>query len=265
MNATTIRRFVLLVFVLVMSTGEVRADSLLVFSASSLTDAMSEAADTFSEATGTEVVLSFAASSVLAKQIEHGAPAGVYVSANPDWMAYLEDRELVVADGDHTIAQNRLVVIAPADSDAAIDVDDPASLVRALGARGRLAIGDPTHVPAGQYARQALEHLGVWTELSERLAPAANVRGAVALVERGEAPLGIVYRTDAAVTDRVRVIAELPSESHDRIKYPAARIVLGDNTAAQAFVDFLLSEEGRDIFVAHGFIPGFDEACGCTR
>lgn len=265
MNTTSIRRFVFAVFVLVMSSSEVSADSLLVFSASSLTDAMSDAADTFSEATGTEVVLSFAASSVLAKQIEHGAPAAVYISANPAWMAYLEDRDLVVADGDHMIAQNRLVVIAPADSDAVIDVDDPNGLVSALGGHGRLAIGDPTHVPAGQYARQALEHLGVWQDLHDRLAPAANVRGAVALVERGEAPLGIVYRTDAAVTDRVRVVAELPSESHDRIVYPAARIVLGDSLAAQDFVDFLLSDEGRDILIAHGFIPAFDEACGCTR
>ncbi len=230
-----------------------------------MTDAISEAAITFTESTGIEVVLSFAASSVLAKQIEHGAPAGVYVSANPDWMDYLQEQDLIVGDSRHDIAQNRLAVIAPSDSGMTIEIDDPQTIIDALGDNGRLAVGDPSHVPSGRYARQALETLGIWEVLESRLAPSANVRGALALVERGEAPLGIVYRTDTAVTDRVRIVELLPTDSHEQIIYPAARVKAGDSAAAAAFLDFLLSDQGRDILIAHEFMPAFTEPCGCTR
>jgi molybdate transport system substrate-binding protein len=238
-----------------LSATAARAESLVVFAAASMTDAVGEAAAAFETTTGTEVVLSFAASSVLAKQIEHGAPAGVYISANPAWMDYLEERGLIVAGSRHDIARNRLAVIAPAGSGAAVDPARPASLVEALGADGRLAVGDPSHVPAGQYARQALESLGLWDMLDPRLARAANVRGAVALVERGEAPLGIVYRTDADVTDRVEIVALLPDDGHEPIRYPAARVKAGDGPAAEAFLAFLDSEEGRAILASYGFLP----------
>ena len=252
----SIRRFVWTVFVLVLSLSPARAESLVVFAASSMTEAVGEAVSVYELETGADIVLSFTSSSVLAKQIEHGAPVGIYISANPDWMDYLQDLDLIVADSRHNLAQNRLAVIAPADGKAAVDLDDPQTLVAALGPDGRLAVGDPRHVPAGQYARQALESLGLWESLETRLAPAANVRGAVALVERGETPLGIVYRTDAEVTDRVKIVALFPNQSHDRIVYPVARVKAGDGPLAAAFLDFLLSDRGQDILVAHGFMPG---------
>ena len=255
MSRWSIRRFAWAALVLVLCAGEARAESLVVFAAASMTDAMTEAADVFGQATGTEIILSFAASSVLAKQIEHGAPAGIYISANPGWMDYLEERGLTVAASRRDIAANRLVLIAPAGNGTLIDPQVPQSLVAALGPNGRLAVADPAHVPAGQYARQSLRSLGIWAQIEPRLAPAANVRGAVALVERGETPLGIVYATDADVTGRVEIAALLPDESHDPILYPAARVIAGDSAAAEAFLAFLVSDDGREILQSHGFLP----------
>jgi len=265
MLSKPIRRVVGALFVLVLSFSSACAESLVVFAASSMTDAITDMVDAFEQDSGETVVLSFASSSVLAKQIEHGAPAGVFISANPAWMDYVQDLGLIVTDSRHDIAQNRLALIAPTDSTVAVDLAQPESFLGALGPNGRLAVGDPSHVPAGQYAREALQALGLWHDLETRLAPAANVRGAVALVERNEAPLGIVYRTDAEVTDRIKVLALFPAWTHERIVYPAARVVSGDDPLAEAFLDFILSDAGQDILIAHGFLPGFDESCGCFR
>lgn len=216
---------------------------------------MQDLAESFEAETGTEVVLSLAASSVLAKQIEHGAPAGIFVAANPDWMDYLDAQDLIVSKSRRDIAANRLALIEPEESDAAVDLDNPDSLVAALGPDGRLAVGDPAHVPAGDYARQALEALGLWAMLEPRLARAANVRGALALVERGESPLGIAYATDTAVSDRVKIVAIFPPSSHAPILYPAARVGAGDGPAAQAFLAFIQSPAGLAVLAEHGFLP----------
>ncbi len=252
------RRFVLVLVVLVLFisvNGAARSESLLVFAAASMSDAMQDLADSFEAQTGTQVVLSLAASSVLAKQIEHGAPAGIYISANPDWMDYLAAQDLIVAESRRDIAANRLALIEPEGSDVAVDLDTPNTLVAALGPDGRLAVGDPTHVPAGVYARQALETLGLWTTLESRLARAANVRGALALVERGESPLGIAYATDTEASDRVKIVAIFPDSSHAPILYPGARVAAGDGPAAEAFLAFIESPAGLAVLAEHGFLP----------
>ncbi|MEM7124469.1 MAG: molybdate ABC transporter substrate-binding protein [Pseudomonadota bacterium] len=235
--------------------GTARAESLLVFAAASMSDAMQDLAESFEAETGTEVVLSLAASSVLAKQIEHGAPAGIFISANPAWMDYLDAQDLIVSDSRRDIAANRLALITPAQSNATVDLAIPDTLVAALGPDGRLAVGDPAHVPAGDYARQALEALVLWDVLEPRLARAANVRAALALVERGESPLGIAYATDTAVSERVKIVAIFPRASHTPIVYPGALITAGDQPAAQAFLDFIVSPKGAAILAEHGFLP----------
>lgn len=216
---------------------------------------MQDLAESFEAETGTEVVLSLAASSVLAKQIEHGAPAGIFVAANPDWMDYLADQNLIISASRRDVAANRLALIEPVQGHAAVDLAMPESLIAALGPDGRLAVGDPAHVPAGDYARQALETLGLWAALEPRLARAANVRGALALVERGESPLGIAYATDTEVSDRVAIVAIFPDSTHAPIVYPGARVVAGDGPAAEAFLAFMVSPAGLAVLADHGFLP----------
>ena len=226
-------------------------DGPLVFAAASLTDAMTEIAGAFSAATGIRAQFSFAASSTLARQIEYGAPASVFISANRLWMDRLEEAGLIVAASRSDIAGNRLAVIAPASAGSPTDFTPSRDLARLLG-DGRLAVADPDHVPAGIYARAALESLGLWRDMQPRLARSGDVRGALALVARGEAPLGIVYASDAEVTDRVRAIALLPADSHPPIAYPAAlTATAGDD--ARAFLPFLRGPAAQAILRARGF------------
>ncbi len=220
----------------------------LVYAAASLTDAL--------EAITRELPLparySFAASSILARQIENGAPADIFASADEDWADYLATRGRLVADSRVSILSNRLVLIVPADR--ARDV----VLVRgmdfgALLGRERLATGDPAHVPVGRYARTAFEWLGVWPAVEPRLARAASVRAALALVERGEAPFGVVYATDVAASPRVAVAAMFPAESHAAIAYPFAIVAGRDGPAARAFLAELQSPAALVIFRRYGF------------
>jgi molybdate transport system substrate-binding protein len=225
----------------------------LVFAAASLTDAMQEISTAFTRKTGKPVTLSFAASSALARQIESGGRVDVFVSADQQWMDYLEARRLVRPASRTDVASNRLALIAPRDSKLELKLEPHARIAEALGNR-RLATGDPDIVPVGRYARQALISLGVWEGVSKRLVGADNVRAALAFVARGETPLGIVYETDARIDPQVRIVAAFPANSHAPIVYPAAA-TLTAQAQAQTFIDFLLEAESQEIFAKLGFQP----------
>jgi molybdate transport system substrate-binding protein len=234
--------------------GDDRAPTTVtVFAAASLTDVLQEIGRSFSAETGMPVRFSFAASSALARQVESGAPAHVFVSADVEWMDYLAGRGLIDAGSRRNVAGNELVLIAPADSAIELEVRAGFPLAAALG-DGRLATADPDSVPAGRYAKAALTTLGAWPSVAARIAPAENVRAALAYVSRGEAPLGIVYRTDARVDPRVRVVGAFPAGSHPAILYPAARIADAP-VATGAFVDYLSGEAAQAVFRRYGFTP----------
>ena len=236
---------------LALAAGAARAqDRLVVFAAASLRNALSEAAAGYP---GPRPVISFAGSSSLAKQIERGAPASLFISADRDWMDYLEKLRLLVPGTRHDLLGNRLVLIAPRDSKIELPIRPGMPLLRALGG-GRLALGDPYHVPAGMYARAALESLGVWSSVKAHVAATENVRIALALVARNEAPLGVVYETDARVEPGVRVVGRFPASTHPPIVYPMA-LVKGAVPAARAFEAYLRGERARAVFGKYGFTP----------
>ena len=228
--------------------------TLLVFAAASLTDALGEVDRAFSARTHVEVRASFASSSVLAKQIEAGAPAEVFFSADLAWMDYLQKRELLRRGSRRDVLGNALVLIAPADSTAHFRIAPHFDLTGILG-DGRLATGDPDSVPAGKYARAALEQLGVWDSVAPRLVRAENVRTALEYVARGEAALGIVYRTDAQAEKRVRVVDTFPADTYPPIIYPAAVTAGAQGEEASRFVEFLCGAEAQAIFARYGFTP----------
>jgi molybdate transport system substrate-binding protein len=227
--------------------------NLIVLGASSLTDALNEIGPAFTAATHRGVTLSYAASSALARQVEAGAPADVFVSADTEWMDYLQTRNLIDPGTRRNVLGNRLVLISPADSTVTIRIAPHFALAKLLG-DGRLATGNPDSVPVGKYARSALTKLGVWSEVQDKIAAADNVRAALALVARGEAPLGIVYRTDALVEKKVRIVADFPASSHEPIIYPAATTARPHAGAAD-FVKFLSSPTAQAIFARYGFDP----------
>ena len=227
---------------------------ILVFDAASLTNVLDDLAKTFSEKSHVSVKSSPAASSVLAKQIEAGAPADVFFSADLEWMDYLEQRHLLKPGSRHDVVGNRLVLIAPAASRVALTIGKGVDFGPALGPQGKLATGDPDSVPVGKYAKSALEKLGVWDKVSGQIVRAENVRAALAFVARGEAPLGIVYETDAIAEKQVRIVAVFPQDTHAPIRYPIAVTTHG-GPAAQQFVDFVRSKDAGDIFRKYGFEP----------
>ena len=224
---------------------------LLVFAAASLSDALEEVDHAFTAKTHIPVRTPYAASSALAKQIEAGAGADVFFSADREWMDYLERRGLLRSGTRRDILGNALVLIAPADSAVQLKIVPGFALIGALGG-GRLACADPDSVPAGLYARAALTQLGVWEAVAPRLARAENVRTALAYVARGETPLGIVYRTDAAAEKRVRVVDVFPEATHPPIVYPAA-LTSGAQPQAAQYLSFLGGQSAREIFVRYGF------------
>jgi molybdate transport system substrate-binding protein len=223
-----------------------------VFAAASLTDALNEAAAAWQGKGNAKIVLSFGSSAAIAKQIEAGAPADIFASADETWMGYLDEKKLIAADTVRRPIGNDLVLIAPADSNTSVAIAPNFDLVGALGG-GRLSIGDPKGVPAGKYAQQALTKLGVWRSVESQTAPAQNVRAALALVQRGEAPLGIVYATDARGLADIKIIGTFPEDSHDPIVYPMALVAGHERPEAKAFFDFLLNAEGTQIFKSYGF------------
>jgi molybdate transport system substrate-binding protein len=222
-----------------------------VFAAASLTNVLDELGKEFTRTTGIPVRFSFASSSILARQIESGAGADVFFSADQEWMDYLERRSRLQKSSRRNVAGNQLVLIAPRASGAQLVIEPGFPLLAALG-RGRLATGDPDSVPVGRYARAALTSLGVWDEVADRLVRADDVRHALMFVARGEAPLGIVYATDARVDERVRIVGTFPADSHLPITYPVA-LTRRAGPDAERFVQFVVGDAGRAAFERSGF------------
>lgn len=230
-------------------------DRLVIFAAASTTEAVAAVATAFNQKTGITVVVSHASSASLARQIVHGAPADIYLSANNVWVDYLAERDLIVPDTAVVVAANSLVVIAPVDDAVEEDPDWARTLFNALGEAGWLALGDPAHVPAGVYAREALDRAGIWWALESRTARTADVRGALILVARGEASAGLVYTTDAMITGDVRIVAAVPDGLHAPIVYVAAEVTGGNHDAASRFLDMLVGPQGAMAFGDVGFLP----------
>ncbi len=230
-----------------------RADDgrVLVFAAASLTDVMTTVSANYEAETGKKVVVSFAGSSVLARQIEAGSPADIFISADETWMDYLAKHDLVQAASRRDLLGNHLVLIAPKASAAVLTIAPGFPLAAALGT-GRLALADPEAVPAGRYAHAALTKLGVWGNVSAHLAIAQNVRVALAYVARGETPLGIVYTTDALSEPGVRIVDIFPDATHAPITYPVA-LTATASADAQAFLDYLKSDAAKAVFTKAGF------------
>lgn len=224
----------------------------LVLAAASLQESLGAAADAWARRGHPRPVISFAASSALARQIESGAPADMFVSADEVWMDYLAGRKLLRGGTRVPLLTNRLVLVAPAGSKLRLTIGRGFPLARALG-KGRLAMADPDAVPAGKYGRQALTRLGVWHSVKSRIARAENVRAALAFVARGEAPLGIVYATDARAEPGVRVVGTFPAASHAPITYPVALLARSTSRDAEAFRRYLVSPQGKAIFRRFGF------------
>ena len=228
-----------------------QAKDVLVFAAASLQGALDELAGPVERATGARIRVSYAASSALARQIENGAPAEIFISADLDWMDYLAARTLIRPDSRGNLLGNRLVLIAPRATKVGLKIGKGFGLAAALG-RDRLALANPDVVPAGKYARTALTSLGVWDSVAGRVAAAENVRGALALVSRGEAPLGIVYRTDALVDSGVVVVDTFPESSHPPVIYPVALLPPASAEAVRVLA-FLKAPAALAVFQRHGF------------
>ena len=225
---------------------------LTVFAAASLKEALDEAAAAYRKQTGVPVRVSYAASSALARQIEQGAPADVFFSADLEWMDYLQQRNRLDVATRRSLLGNRLVLIAPRASKARVDLNRPATLLAALGG-GRLAIGQTRTVPAGKYAKASLESLSLWSGVRPRLAESESVRAALMLVARGETPLGIVYASDAKSEPDVRVVATFPEDSHPPIVYPVAALRGARAAQAARFVQWLASPAADALFTKRGF------------
>ncbi len=231
-------------------SGAAHAETVTVFAAASLKNALDEVGAAYAR-TGGEARFSYAASSAIARQIEQGAPADVYVSADSDWMNYLAERKLIVAASRRDLLTNRLALIAPADSKATIRIGRGMPLAKALGP-GRLAVAGPD-VPAGKYAKASLSALGVWDSVSGKLAQAENVRTALQYVARGETPFGVVYDTDAKVEPKVRIVGLFPDGTHPKIVYPAAVVAASKNPDAARFLAYMSSPPAAAIFRKYGF------------
>lgn len=228
---------------------------LMVFAAASLKESLDAAGAAFHAAGGAPVQVSYAASPALARQIAQRAPADVFISADGDWMDWLQTRGLVDPASRVDLLGNQLVLVGPAGGAAHPSLAPGSDLLPLLGPQGRLAVAMTDSVPAGKYARAALQSLGMWTALQPRLAEAENVRAALLLVARGDAPLGVVYASDARAEPRVALLATFPDDSHPPIVYPAARVAASTHPQAQAFLDRLGTPAADAIFRAHGLDP----------
>jgi molybdate transport system substrate-binding protein len=229
-----------------------RAGEVLVFAAASLKNALDEAVASYQQQGGDKVGVSYAASPALAKQLESGAPADIFISADLDWMDYAQQRALIRPETRKNLLGNRQVLVAPVSSDVAVEIK-PNFPLAALLRDGRLAMADPDAVPAGKYGKAALEKLGVWASVEGKVARAENVRSALFFVSRQEAPLGIVYETDAAADKGVKIVAAFPADTHPPIVYPIALTAVSKNPDAARFLGFLESPAARPIFEKQGF------------
>jgi molybdate transport system substrate-binding protein len=227
-------------------------ETLIVFAAASLKNALDDVDAAFAKATGVKVVASYAASSTLAKQIEEGAPADVFASADVDWMDYAQNKKLIKDDTRIALLGNRLVLIAPKDSRLTDVPIGPGFDLAALAGDGRIVTGDVRAVPVGRYAKAAMEKLGAWPKAAPKMAMAENVRAALALVARGEAPLGIVYETDAKIEPNVKIVGRFPADSHPPIVYPFAATAAA-KPQAERYLAFLRSAAAKAVFERYGF------------
>lgn len=225
----------------------------VILAAASLKNALDEASAAWTRQTGKTTRISYASSAALARQVEGGIPADIFISADVPWMDYVAERKLIKPASRFDFLGNQIVLIAAKDSRIDLEIDKGFNLRGALGNDGRLAMGNVDAVPAGRYGKAALEHLGVWPSVSDRVAQAENVRMALTLVSRGEAPLGIVYTTDAASDPAVRIVGTFPAASHPAIIYPMALLSTSTSADAQAFVDYLKTPAAKPFFEKQGF------------
>ncbi|HDM8192810.1 molybdate ABC transporter substrate-binding protein [Vibrio harveyi] len=240
-----------LVAILSVSSAANAATELKVYAASSMTNAVNDIAQQFETKYDVTVTPVYGGSSSIARQILNGAPADIFISANTKWMDYLVKSKAVKNDSVTNLVRNSLVLIAPkASTIEPFDFSDANAWNQALEGN-RLALGNPVSVPAGMYAKESLTNLGVWKKLERQIAPAKNVRLALALVERGEAPLGVVYKTDALLTDKVKVVGEFANDTHADIIYPAA--IVKDSTQSEQFFEYLKSDDAKKVFSQYGF------------
>ena len=236
-----------------MSTSSFAAEKINVFAAASLKNALDAVSTSWKAETTKEAALTYAASNALAKQIEAGAPADIFVSADLTWMKYLTDKNLVAKGSDVELLGNEIVLVAAKDSKIDLKIESGFNLAGAVGA-GKLAMANVDSVPAGKYGKAALEKLGVWASVEGKVAQTENVRAALKLVDLGEAPLGIVYATDAKADAAVKVVGTFPADSHPSIIYPAGVIAASKNPDAAEFLKFLQSDKAKAIFEAQGFV-----------
>jgi molybdate transport system substrate-binding protein len=249
LNITT-KLTVLLYSAIAVSAPAVRAETVTVFAAASLTDSLKLAAERFEEQSHDKIEFNFAGSSLLARQIEEGAPADIFFSADAKWMDELEKRGLIAKETRRDRLSNSLVIIVPKDS--TLSITSPRDLVQAVV--GRIALADPEAVPAGIYAREYLRKQNLWTAVEPKVIPTANVRAALAAVASGNVEAGIVYKTDAAISKQVRVAYEIPARDGPDIVYPVAAVKGPAKAAARKFLDYLNSMAGGDVFAGFGFI-----------
>ena len=241
-------------FLLSLGAAQTQAQTkdVVVLAAASLKNALDDASAAWTKESGKQTKISYAASSALAKQVEAGAPADMFVSADLDWMDYLDQRKLIKPGTRANLLANEIVLIAPKDSKVALKIDKGFALKQALG-DGKLAMANIDAVPAGKYGKASLEALGVWPSVSDHVAQAENVRMALLLVSRGEAPLGIVYQTDAAADPGVKIVGTFPADTHPPIVYPIALLSTSANPDAAAFLAYLKSPAAKPFFEKQGF------------
>ena len=229
------------------------AEDVTIFAAASLKNALDDVAASYEAVTGQSVLISYAGSSALAKQIEAGAPADIFFSADLAWMDYLAERDLIQSDSRQTLLGNEIVLVAPADSDASLTLAKGVDIADALGEAGHIAMANVDSVPAGRYGKAAFQWLGIWDAVALRVVQADSVRAALAFVATGEAPLGVVYKTDANSEPKVRVVGVFPPDSHPPILYPAALVASSTNPGAGAFFDYLRSDKAAPAYEKQGF------------
>ena len=247
------RRFIVPVLLALLCPLAAGAQPLTVFAAASLTEAMKDISAAWQQAGHPPLRLSFAASSALSRQVEQGAPAHLFASADQQWMDYLAQRNLIAPATRRDLLANTLVLVVPKDQARSVAIGPGLDVSALLGPQGRLATGDPAHVPVGRYAQQALTVLGLWGQVEPRLARTEDVCRALLLVERGKAPAGIVYATDAAASAGVAVAGTFPDGTHKRITYPFAVVRAMDTPDARALLQFMAGPEARAIFARRGF------------
>lgn len=252
-TAPHVLRVLALAGLVVLAPAAQAAETATVFAAASLKTALDNAGRAFTARSGIEIKASYAASSALARQIESGAPADLFASADLEWMDYLAGKNLIRPASRVNLLGNRIVVIAPRDAGTAAVPFTAEGFAAALGPDGRLATGEVSSVPIGKYAKAAFEKLRLWGALKLRLAQADNVRAALLLVSRGEAPLGVVYESDARSDPGVKIVGVFPADSHPPVVYPFAVTAEARGEGAAKFLDFLKGAEGRPFFEAQGF------------